>query len=169
MSKDLLILSSILALVSLLVLGDIALDLRGGGSRWHIITETLVLFLCLIGLYHLSRKYLDMKRENLELQRDLKRTKEDMKAFKADSEKYLHGLGEAIDKQMTKWQLTPAEKEVGLLILKGFSFKEIADIRSTSERTTRQQSLDIYRKSGLGGRAEFSAFFLEDLLLPGSV
>jgi hypothetical protein len=28
----------------------------------------------------------------------------------------------------------------------------------------RQQSLAVYRKAGLAGRAELSAFFLEDLL-----
>lgn len=67
---------------------------------------------------------------------------------------------------MSHWRFTPAEKEVGLLMLKGFSFKEVAGFRKTSERTARQQSLEIYKKSGLAGRAEFSAFFLEDLLLP---
>jgi hypothetical protein len=30
----------------------------------------------------------------------------------------------------------------------------------------RQQAIAVYRKSGLAGRAELSAFFLEDLLLP---
>jgi DNA-binding NarL/FixJ family response regulator len=55
---------------------------------------------------------------------------------------------------------------VALLLLKGLAHKEIADARETSERTVRQQSLAIYRKAGLSGRAELSAFFLEDLLLP---
>ena len=35
-----------------------------------------------------------------------------------------------------------------------------------SDRTVRQQAVEVYRKSGLSGRAELSAFFLEDLLLP---
>jgi hypothetical protein len=30
----------------------------------------------------------------------------------------------------------------------------------------RQQTLAVYRKTGLAGRAELSAFFLEDLFLP---
>jgi hypothetical protein len=46
------------------------------------------------------------------------------------------------------------------------SHREIADVRSTSEATVRQQALVIYRKSGLRNRSELSAFFLEDLLLP---
>ena len=51
-------------------------------------------------------------------------------------------------------------------MLKGLSHKEIADIRATSETTIRQQALAVYRKSDLRSRAELSAFFLEDLLLP---
>ncbi len=52
------------------------------------------------------------------------------------------------------------------MLLKGLSHKEISEIRSTSETTIRQQALAVYRKSGLRSRAELSAFFLEDLLLP---
>lgn len=39
-------------------------------------------------------------------------------------------------------------------------------MRRTSERTVRQQALSVYRKAKLAGRAELSAFFLEDLLAP---
>jgi DNA-binding NarL/FixJ family response regulator len=56
------------------------------------------------------------------------------------------------------------EREVGLLLLKGLTHKEIAEARSTTETTIRQQALAVYRKSGLRSRAELSAFFLEDLL-----
>jgi len=46
------------------------------------------------------------------------------------------------------------------------SLKEIAEIRNTAEKTARVQSMAVYSKSGLGGRSELSAFFLEDLLVP---
>jgi DNA-binding NarL/FixJ family response regulator len=78
----------------------------------------------------------------------------------------LKGLGEAIDRQFLQWKLTAAEREVGLLILKGLSLKEIATARVTSERTIRAQARSIYAKAGLSGRAALSAFFLEDLLAP---
>ena len=32
----------------------------------------------------------------------------------------------------------------------------------------REQARALYRKAGLSGRASLSAFFLEDLLLPGT-
>ena len=50
------------------------------------------------------------------------------------------------------------------MLLKGFSHKEIARLRNTSEATIRQQAAAIYLKSRLGGRAALSAYFLEDLL-----
>ena len=78
----------------------------------------------------------------------------------------LKGLGEAIDRQFLAWKLTEAERDVGLLILKGLSLKEIAAARVTSERTIRAQARSIYAKAGLSGRAALSAFFLEDLLAP---
>jgi DNA-binding CsgD family transcriptional regulator len=62
--------------------------------------------------------------------------------------------------------LTAAEREVGLLILKGLSYKEIAIIRNVSEKTVRLQAHTLYRKAKLSGRAALSAYFLEDLLLP---
>ena len=61
---------------------------------------------------------------------------------------------------------TEAEREVALLLLKGLSLKEIAQVRSTSERTIRAQAQSLYGKAGVTGRAALSAFFLEDLLAP---
>ena len=40
-------------------------------------------------------------------------------------------------------------------------------MRSVAEATVRQQAAAIYKKAGVSGRHELSAFFLEDLLLPG--
>lgn len=78
----------------------------------------------------------------------------------------LRGVGDAIDKQFEAWGLTPAEKEVASLLLKGLRHKEIADMRQTSERTVRQQALAVYRKAGLEGRTELAAYFLEDVMPP---
>jgi DNA-binding NarL/FixJ family response regulator len=86
--------------------------------------------------------------------------------WKNESKELIRGLGVAIEHQFERWNLTAAEADVGLLLLKGLSHKEIATIRNTSERTVREQARTLYRKSGLAGRSSLSAFFLEDLLLP---
>ncbi|MEZ4333080.1 MAG: LuxR C-terminal-related transcriptional regulator [Myxococcota bacterium] len=86
--------------------------------------------------------------------------------WRGEAERLLAGLGVAIEAQFGRWGLTPAEKEVALLLLKGLGHKEAAEVLGRSERTVRQHAIAVYRKSGLAGRAELAAFFLEDLLLP---
>ena len=71
-----------------------------------------------------------------------------------------------MDQQFQAWGMTAAEREVGLLILKGLSHKEIAALRATTDATVRQQAQAIYRKAGLPGKTAFSAYFLEDLFVP---
>jgi DNA-binding CsgD family transcriptional regulator len=79
-------------------------------------------------------------------------------------------LAEVIDAQFTAWRLTPAERDVGLLALKGLDVAEIAAMRNAAAGTVRAQLTHIYAKAGVSGRAQFAAFFVEDLLggaLPG--
>ena len=88
--------------------------------------------------------------------------------WRKEARELLEGLGVALDRQFERWALSPAEKEVAMLLLKGLSHKEIGVVRSITEATARQQSRAVYKKAGLSGRADLAAFFLEDLLLPGS-
>lgn len=82
----------------------------------------------------------------------------------AATQDLLQDMSEQIESQFERWGLTAAEREVAWSMLKGLRHKEIALIRGTSERTVRQQALTVYKKAGLDGRTDFSAFFLSDLL-----
>ncbi|WP_308915493.1 helix-turn-helix transcriptional regulator [Jannaschia sp. LMIT008] len=62
------------------------------------------------------------------------------------------------------WALTPAERDVATLALKGLSGAEIAALRGTSEGTVKAQTASIYRKSGTSGRAQLLSLFLDELL-----
>ena len=104
--------------------------------------------------------------ELAEARAEILRSSADARRWNAEAQNVLDGLGVAIDRQFDRWGLTPAEREVALLQLKGLRHRAIAELRHTSERTDRQQALSIYRKSGLDGRSDLAAFFLEDLLLP---
>jgi DNA-binding CsgD family transcriptional regulator len=87
-------------------------------------------------------------------------------AWRAHAEQALAGFGVAIDKQFSAWQLTRAEREVALLLLKGLGHKQAAAELGRSERTVRQQAVDVYRKAGVQSRSELAAFFLTDIVLP---
>lgn len=75
-------------------------------------------------------------------------------------------LATGIEEQMDAWRLTRSEKEVAWLIIKGFRFAEIADLRGVKENTTRLQASALYGKAGVSGRAEFVAEIVHQLLMP---
>ena len=104
--------------------------------------------------------------DHLQVMRDLEIARVQGQRWRSESRTVLDGLGRAIEQQFSRWNLTEAEREVALLLLKGLSTKEIAGVRCASERTVREQARAIYSKSSLSGRAALSAFFLEDLLAP---
>ena len=79
-------------------------------------------------------------------------------------ERALAGIHAQIDAEFDNWQLSSAERDIALLMLKGLRFKDIAEARGTSERTVRQQAQMVYRKSGLKGRSDLAAFFIEDFM-----
>jgi DNA-binding CsgD family transcriptional regulator len=115
------------------------------------------------------RQLNEARREIKSLQVDVEKLHEEKEKWKGETQQLLAGLSVKIEGQFKHWNLTQAETEVGFLLLKGFSLKEIADIRDTKLKTTQQQSQSIYQKTGLGSRSELAAFFLEDLLPPSEL
>jgi DNA-binding CsgD family transcriptional regulator len=152
--------------VAVLVAADVLDDLRNGAADWHLVLEILIGFMAFGGIVYLLLGTYRLRRSLQELKVQSESTLKSAEDWRERSRKYSEGLSQEIDDQLSKWQLTPAEKEVALLLLKGLSVKEIADLRNTAERTVRVQAIAVYSKSGLSGRTALSAFFLEDLLAP---
>ena len=73
-------------------------------------------------------------------------------------------MAKIIETFFDDWKLTPSEKDVGLLILKGFDNDAIAKFRGTAAGTIRAQSTHIYAKAGVDGRAHLFSLLLEELL-----
>jgi DNA-binding CsgD family transcriptional regulator len=155
--------AGLFALIAVLVGADVVEDSRSGATLSHVAVETVIAALALAGAVALWRHARAVRRRAALLRVDLEAARRDAARFREESREALRGLGDAIDRQFERWTLTPAEREVGWLLLKGLSHREIADARSTSETTIRQQALALYRKARLRNRAELSAFFLEDL------
>lgn len=149
------------AVIALLIGWDVIADYSEGANWVHMAVELSVLVVAAIGAVLLWRQ---LGRARF----DLADARVEAEQWRRESRELIQGLGLAIEKQFNNWQLTRAEAEVGLLLLKGLSHREIAEIRQTSDRTVREQARALYRKSGLSGRSALSAFFLEDLLLPWS-
>ena len=160
------VIAGVLLLIALLVVTDVMGDLRQGASAWHVALEILAAGLALLGAVHLLRSTLRLRRRLVRQAEDLSQVRAQAEAWRQQARRHVEGLSRSIDAQLDGWHLSPAEKEVAFLLLKGLGLREIADLRGTHEKTVRAQSASIYAKAGLAGRSELAAFFLEDLLVP---
>jgi DNA-binding CsgD family transcriptional regulator len=150
-----------------LILLDIVGDYQDGIALNHIVIELLILFASIVGIVYFGWFYFQLTQSRIShLKLDLAAAHQQARQWQDANRDLVAGLSKQILKQFDQWELTKSETEVGMLILKGLSHQQIADIRETSERTIRDQARAVYRKSGLAGRSELSAFFIEDLLPP---
>lgn len=162
------ILAGLLATLTALGILDLLHDEPDVWTRPHALLELLYILASLGGAIFLWRGWRGADATLSRARSELEAGRSERDAWRARAQGYLKGLGEAISEQFRVWELTAAEGETALLLLKGFSHKEIGSLTGRSERTVRQHSIVVYRKAGISGRAELSAFFLEDLLLPGN-
>lgn len=160
--------TAILATVAVLTVVDVLADWNSGGSASHLGVELLAAGGAIFGLGWLWARYFRLRRRLSVVRRSLAGAHAEAALWRDRHGQLVQGLSHAINQQMDDWNLTPAEKEVAFLLLKGLSFKEIGPVRGASERTVRQQALAVYAKAGIAGRAELAAFFLEDLLVPST-
>lgn len=151
--------------IAILIAIDLVSDSREGAGWGHVALELVVLTLAAVGAVLGWVRWLRARDELRRLGADLSEVRARADRWRMEHRTLLRGLGEAIRTQFRDWALTAAESEIAMLLLKGLSLREIAALRETSERTVREQARSVYRKAGLAGRAELSAFFLEDLLV----
>lgn len=127
------------------------------------LTEKLVVVLAMAAVAWTVQGLRDVQDSQIAMANNIARTVAQGEHWRAARQDEIAALSRAIEDQLKAWHLTAAEIDIAGLMLKGASLKEIALARDTSEATIRQQAQSIYRKSGLSGRAELSAYFLESL------
>lgn len=166
--KVFLISSLFLILVGLLSVVDVFLDKNDQLSTGHLIGEFVLITLSFTGsVFFLSQATLQKKKAGY-LTIEVDKLKDKNSHYLQQVENYKRGLSEAIDEEFNRWGLTPSEKEVGIMIIKGLGYSEIAKIRDISERTARNQGSSLLHKANLKNKTELIAYFLEDLLFPNT-
>lgn len=68
-----------------------------------------------------------------------------------------------VEAQFDNWGLSKAERQVALLVVKGFSNSEIASYRGITESTVKSHVSAIFRKSGLSSRQQLVSLVVEEL------
>jgi DNA-binding CsgD family transcriptional regulator len=76
-------------------------------------------------------------------------------------------FAQLLDEHFDEWALTPSERDVALLAIKGLSIAEMAALRNTKDGTIKSQCNAIYRKAGVSGRLQLLSLFVEELVADG--
>lgn len=156
---------SLLSVIILLSVIDIVMDYFDGASNSHMLLEFIVVIFSFFGVAYLINEIRERWNDLDALQEQLGVIHEDLSKSKQQLKNVGSQFGEIINEQFSKWDLSPSEREVAMLLLKGLSFEEITKIRGTKEKTIHQQATSIYKKSNVNGRHEFAAYFYEDFLV----
>jgi len=140
------------ALTALFFLGDVIADLLHDGALEdiHMWLEAMAAVALIGGVVFLM----------IELRRVMNRMSlldRSMRAARGE-------MAEVIDSFFTDWGLTPSERDVALMVLKGIDNETIAQLRGTAPGTVRAQCTAIYAKAGVDGRAQLFSVFMEELL-----
>jgi DNA-binding CsgD family transcriptional regulator len=140
------------ALCALFFIGDVIEDLREDGQLdgAHMVLESIAAVALVGGVVFLM----------IELRGLLAR----MSDMQTGLDVARGQLAQVIDGFFAEWNLTAAERDVAMMILKGFENEAIARIRQTAPGTVRAQATRIYAKSQTDGRAQFISLFVEELL-----
>ena len=136
---------------------------------FDVLVDSVVLLLTIgsaVGVALLVQRMHVQHEEKMTLIRDLEVARSEGDNWRSKVQSHMAGIRIEMEKQFEEWGMTTAEQEIGMLILKGLSHKEVASLRGTSEATVRQQAQSIYHKSNLPGKTAFSAYFLEDVFSP---
>lgn len=111
-------------------------------------------------------EHLAQRRALRELRGQLNKARGQLAQLDTNSQKIANQYRAVMQKQFDAWHLTASEQDVVIGLLKGLSFREIAELRETREKTVRQQATSVYRKAGVTSRNELAAWFFEDMLEP---
>ncbi|MEL7797877.1 MULTISPECIES: helix-turn-helix transcriptional regulator [Idiomarina] len=166
------ILMVVLALIAVANISDVFADYQMQVAAWHLIVESITVIISTVAFIIL---WFRIRRRNGELkslkealsrsQRNSEQTENDDSGARVapqpDEEEYSYM---AVKEWFKQWKFSPSEQEVAILLIKGLTFNEIAEVRNTKEKTVRQQASSVYSKSGLNGRNNLSAWLIDALL-----
>ena len=143
------ILLGLQAICAVFFMADVVTDFAGlenvlGGVDHHNfeLTVVLALMLGIAFIAHEIRKVLS-RQKRLEVQ------------IGAASGAFM----ELLEQHFDIWSLTPAERDVALLVIKGLSIAEIAALRNSREGTVKAQCNAIYAKAGVKGSSPATELF----------
>jgi len=73
-------------------------------------------------------------------------------------------FSEIMERHFEEWSLTPSERDVALLSIKGLPIADIASARNTRDGTVKAQLNAIYAKAGVSNRTQLVGVFIDEII-----
>lgn len=73
-------------------------------------------------------------------------------------------FAELLETFFARWGLTPAERDIAMMAIKGLSIAEMAAVRGAAPGTVRAQCARVYAKAGVSGRPQLLSIFIDELM-----
>ncbi len=143
------------ALCAIFFVGDVIFDLSHGDhlDDLHLILEAVAALALCAGVIYLMRELRDLLNRMAAMELGIRAARGEM--------------ADLIDAFFDQWRLTPSEREIALMVLKGIDNDSIAKMRGTAQGTVRAQCTRIYAKAQVDGRPQLLSIFMEELLNVG--
>lgn len=136
---------------------DVLGDLLGISTLTHVndsdMLEYLVTLVLVVSLLFTSRQLLALLTRQ-------KRLEQQMQIASG-------AFAELLETHFDDWALTPSERDVALMAIKGLSIADMARLRETKDGTIKAQCNAVYRKAGVTGRPQLLSVFIEELMADG--
>ena len=120
--KDRLIIATLAIIMSLNFI-DVITDIGLGVPTWHIVEESVIVLLSAIAVVYLVVEMMSRTRELAALSTTLANADQHLANITMEMKRARKQYSEVIHQQFDEWRLTTGEQQVGLLLLKGLSFK----------------------------------------------
>ena len=150
----LVVLMTVQLICAVFFVADAATDLleEGGGARIdaHLAIEMIATISLLAAIWFEARILQDLLARKAALEQSLNNASAEVHAVIVD--------------QLAEWQLSPAEADIAMLLVKGLGTQDIADIRGSAEGTIKAHFNAIFRKAGVHSRAELLSVLIDRLL-----
>lgn len=120
----------------------------------HLVTELGIMALLVVGVV-LARQAIRQAAQ----ERD--RARAELRSLRGDFDRILQA-------HFSLWNLTPAQRDIALLTLRGLPIERIAQLRGSAPGTVKAHLNAIYRAGGFHTRSELVGFFMDELLDHGA-
>jgi len=140
------------AATAVFFLADNIIDLasEAPGDLPHNLAEGVAVLVLGTGVVFLTREVRRMLRRHVHVESQLQAAR--------------GAFSEIMERHFSEWSLTPSERDVALLSIKGAPIAEIAAARNTREGTVKAQLNAIYSKAGVSNRTQLVGVFIDEII-----